>query len=282
MGDVYTTLSRFSGEQVNPLGEFSLLIIVGEALHHRSEQITFRIVCFDSPNNMLLGRTTITELGMIPSTMHFAVLYQSKPEPRVIMSEYQDVRRCEGKISINSWCSEQMVTIERQLPTKAKQELIKLLKDNANVFDWQYLDMTGIHRTLKIRGTNFATEHKLNKDKKITPVQQKKRRMASEQAAITSKEVEELRKAGILKETRYQTWVANTVMGHIPQRESSSLHASGRIARNKCISRRIQRLSPNTNGKGGRAQDIFSCPARDVLLSKDAFWTKEYRSHLPE
>ncbi|GKE97214.1 hypothetical protein Tco_1582069 [Tanacetum coccineum] len=27
---------------------------------------------------MLLGRTTIVELGMIPTTMHVAVLYQSK------------------------------------------------------------------------------------------------------------------------------------------------------------------------------------------------------------
>ncbi|GKG49782.1 hypothetical protein Tco_0518556, partial [Tanacetum coccineum] len=64
-----------------------------------------------------------------------------------------------------------------------------------DVFAWQYSDMTGIPRTLRIRGTNFATEHKLNKDKKITPVQQKERRMAPEQVAAASKEVEELRKA---------------------------------------------------------------------------------------
>ncbi|GKF18689.1 hypothetical protein Tco_0063607 [Tanacetum coccineum] len=184
---------------------------------------------------MLLGRTALAELRMIPSTMYFAVLYQSEDGPRVIMSEYQDVRRyelvkrlketpseaplqvsecfnTEEKIIINSRYPEQTVTIGRQLPTKAKQELIKLLKDNADVFTWQYSDMTGIPRTLKIRGTNFATEHKLNEDKKITHVQQKNMRMAPERASAASKEVEELRKAGILKETRYQTYVANTVM----------------------------------------------------------------------
>ncbi|GJY60289.1 hypothetical protein Tco_0460946 [Tanacetum coccineum] len=80
MRDIYTTLSRFSGEQVNPLGEISLLITVGEALYHKSEQITFLIVCSDSPNNMLFGRTAIAGLGMIPSMMHSAVLYQ--PEVR--------------------------------------------------------------------------------------------------------------------------------------------------------------------------------------------------------
>ncbi|GJT07182.1 hypothetical protein Tco_0841644 [Tanacetum coccineum] len=44
---------------------------------------------------MLSGRTAIAELGMIPSTMHSAVLYQSEIGPRVIMSEYQNIRRCE-------------------------------------------------------------------------------------------------------------------------------------------------------------------------------------------
>ncbi|GJZ67664.1 hypothetical protein Tco_0630904 [Tanacetum coccineum] len=185
MKDVYTTLSGFSGEQVTPLGEISVLIMIGEASHHRSEQITFLIVRSDSPNNMFLGRTTIAGLRMVPSTMHFAVLYQLEA----------------GSIPI-----------ERQLPTKAKQELIKLLKDNADVFAWQYLDMTGIPRTLKIRGSNFDTENKLNEVKKIMPVQQKKRRMALKRVAAASKEVEELRKVGILRETRYQTWVANTVM----------------------------------------------------------------------
>ncbi|GKA35819.1 reverse transcriptase domain-containing protein [Tanacetum coccineum] len=72
--------------------------------------------------------------------------------------------------------------------------------------------MTGLPRTFKLGSEIFVTEHKLNEDKKITPVQQMKRGMAPERSAATSKEVEELRKAGILRETRYQTWVSNTVM----------------------------------------------------------------------
>ncbi|GJQ90296.1 hypothetical protein Tco_0001435 [Tanacetum coccineum] len=95
MKDVYTTLSGFSGEQVSLLGEVSLLITVGKAPHHKSEQITFLIIRSDTPNNMLFERTAITGLGMIPSTMHSAVLYQLETGPRVIMSEYQDVKKCE-------------------------------------------------------------------------------------------------------------------------------------------------------------------------------------------
>ncbi|GJR06848.1 hypothetical protein Tco_0529832 [Tanacetum coccineum] len=187
MRDVYTTLSGFSDKQVNPLGEISLLVNVGEALHHMSDQITFLIVYSDSPNNMLFGRTAIAGLGMIPSTMHFAVPYQSEARPRAIMSEYQDIRRYE--------LVKRLKETPLEAPLHAKQELIKLLKNNVDVFAWQYSDMTGIPRTLRIRGTNFATKHKLNEDKKITPVQQKKRRMAPKRASAASKEVEELRKA---------------------------------------------------------------------------------------
>ncbi|GKC21880.1 hypothetical protein Tco_1024030, partial [Tanacetum coccineum] len=57
----------------------------------------------------------------------------------------------------------------------------------------------------EIGGGIFAIEHKLNEDKIITPVQQRNRGMTPERSATVSKEVEELRKAGILQETRYQT-----------------------------------------------------------------------------
>ncbi|GKD39504.1 hypothetical protein Tco_1259711 [Tanacetum coccineum] len=132
--DVYTTLSGFFGMQVTPLGEISLQIIVREAPHHRNERITFLIVQSESPNNMLFGRTSITELGMIPSTMHFAVLYQSEIGPRVIMSENQDM-------------------------SKRKEKR----------------DGSRVKRSSDKRGGGA-------------------------------------KKAGILRETRYQTWVANTVM----------------------------------------------------------------------
>ncbi|GJR78242.1 hypothetical protein Tco_0149027 [Tanacetum coccineum] len=67
-------------------------------------------------------------------------------------------------------------------------------------------------KTPKIGDEIFVTEHKLNEENKITPIQKKKRVIAPERSTAASKEVEELRKAGILRETRYQTWVANTVM----------------------------------------------------------------------
>nr|GEX98159.1 reverse transcriptase domain-containing protein [Tanacetum cinerariifolium] len=188
----------FSKEQVNPLGEISLLITMRDAPHHISKQITFLIVRSESLQNMLFGRTVIAELGMIPSTTHSAVLYQSEEGPKV-MSEYQDIRQCEQfkrlkeslyevpikvfecvdpeeKIIINQKYPEHAITIERQLPPHFKKEL-------ATQEQYRHLRMG-----------------------------QKKRAMAPEQSAAASKEVKELKKAEILRETRYQTWVANTVM----------------------------------------------------------------------
>nr|GEU67667.1 reverse transcriptase domain-containing protein [Tanacetum cinerariifolium] len=113
--------------------------------------------------------------------------------PRVIMSEYQDVRRCkkvkrlreslteaplevsecvntEEKVIINQRYPEQAIVIGRQLTTHFKKELLKLLKDNADIFAWEYSDMKGILITLKIRNEAFVTEHKLQENKKITLV----------------------------------------------------------------------------------------------------------------
>ncbi|GKE11378.1 hypothetical protein Tco_1414929 [Tanacetum coccineum] len=135
-----------------------------------------------------------------------------KESPLKATLQVSECLNLEEKVIIKQRYPEQMVTIRSYLPAKFKQELIKLLRNNADVFAWQYSDMARIPQTLKIRDEIFVTEHKLNEDKKITPVQQKKRGMAPERSAVASKEVEELKKAEILRETRYQTWVANTVM----------------------------------------------------------------------
>ncbi|GJW38715.1 hypothetical protein Tco_0064560 [Tanacetum coccineum] len=131
---------------------------------------------------MISGRTAMAELGTIPSTRHSAVLYQSKVGPRAIMSECVSPQE---KVVINPKYPEQTVVIRRQLPMQFKKQLIKLQRDNVDVFMWKYSYLAGIP---------------------------KKWGMAFDRSAAASKEVEELVKAGILCETRYQTLVANPVM----------------------------------------------------------------------
>nr|GEU34730.1 reverse transcriptase domain-containing protein [Tanacetum cinerariifolium] len=69
-----------------------------------------------------------------------------------------------------------------------------------------------VPRTLVIDGKPFGPEHKLNEYKHTLPIIQIQRGLASERNAATYKEVDELTEAGIPREVKYQTWVANTVM----------------------------------------------------------------------
>nr|GEV13967.1 reverse transcriptase domain-containing protein [Tanacetum cinerariifolium] len=87
-----------------------------------------------------------------------------------------------------------------------------LLRFNTDAFSWTYADMTEIPRTIMVGGNLFNTEHKLNEYKHIKPVKQKKWGLALEQNEAASKEVDELTKAGILREVKDHTWVANPIM----------------------------------------------------------------------
>ncbi|GJZ06390.1 reverse transcriptase domain-containing protein [Tanacetum coccineum] len=83
------------------------------------------------------------------------------------------------KIMINDKHPEKTIVIGKQLPTSFKRKLQDLM---------------------------------LNEYKHIEPVKQKKRGLAPEQHKAAFKEVDELTKASILREVKYQTWVANLVM----------------------------------------------------------------------
>jgi hypothetical protein len=64
--------------------------------------------------------------------------------------------------------------------------------------------MVGVPREL--------SEHRINASRTMTPVAQKKRTMGPEQSKVVIEEVKKLKQAGILREVRYQTWIANLVL----------------------------------------------------------------------
>jgi hypothetical protein len=120
------------------------------------------------------------------------------------------------KISINPLFPDQQITIGAQIPSELKFRVKKLLQANTDVFAWESGDMTGIPRTLMIEGKPFITEHRLNEHKHIIPVAQKRRNLAKERDEAACKEVNDLLSAGILRESKYHTWVANPVMVRKP------------------------------------------------------------------
>nr|GEZ29411.1 reverse transcriptase domain-containing protein [Tanacetum cinerariifolium] len=173
-------------------------------------------------------------MWMVVSTIHEAVKFHTTQGVRTVFSTHESnkikgvnkiketsptntkgVLSCtdaEEKIMVNSKYPEQIVTIEKQLSEHFKERLRNLLVTNADVFVWTHADMTGILRTITVNGKPFNIEHKLNEYSHIKPIKQKRRSLGPDRSTTTRKDVEDLTRAGILREAVHQTWVANPVM----------------------------------------------------------------------
>ncbi|GJS58241.1 hypothetical protein Tco_0653025 [Tanacetum coccineum] len=171
-------------------------------------------------------------MGIVVSTIHGAIKFHTKKgigtvfstakadegtkrTRRIPATNEEMVLSCvnvKERIIINDKYPDQTVTIGRQLPNHFKKELQNLLKSNTDVFAWTQADMTGILRTIMVKGKPFNTEHKLNEYSHIKPIKQNKRGLGPDRNMAACKETEELTKAGILRKVKHQTWVANPVM----------------------------------------------------------------------
>ncbi|XP_071688150.1 uncharacterized protein [Rutidosis leptorrhynchoides] len=209
-------LVGFSEESCWPIGEIDLDFTIGEPPLTRTETIDFVVVRANSPHNILLGRVAMKKMGIIVSTVHQIVKFHTHEGIGTLASTYdrdkvilaiketmKEPTECileaskedpqVEKISVNSMFPYQEISIGKNLPSSTKQKLRKLLQDNVD-------------------GSPFITEHRLNEHKHLEPVHQKKRNLALERDEAACKEVEGLLKAGIIREAKYPSWVANPVM----------------------------------------------------------------------
>ncbi|GJS33209.1 reverse transcriptase domain-containing protein [Tanacetum coccineum] len=189
-------LIGFSGEHSSPIGEVPLEITIGNSPNLRTETLNFvvvRAIKFYTPRGF----------GTVFSTYEPDKVGEGSKRLRETSTEVtKGVLSCtnaEEKIISNDKYPEQMVIIEKQLPTKFKEKLRDLLRSNVDVFAWTHTDMTGIPRTIIMGGKPFNPEHKLNEYNHIKPVKQKKRGLGPDRSKASCKEVEELIKAGILQ-----------------------------------------------------------------------------------
>ncbi|GJS50724.1 hypothetical protein Tco_0624086 [Tanacetum coccineum] len=233
--DSNTPLIGFLGEQSWPLGEIPLEITIREGPITVTKTLTFVIVKSDSLHNLLFGRTTMQQMGIVVSTVYGAIKFHTPRGIGTIFSEYNSqkpkeekggstnryqgkeeiVLRCidtEERVVINDKYPEQMITIGRQLSTRIKIRLHDLLKKYVDVFAWTSAYITGVPRVLMIGGKTFNTEHRINVFNHAEPIKQKKRSLAPKRNEVIHNQVEELTEAGILREVKYQTWVSNPLV----------------------------------------------------------------------
>ncbi|GJX49240.1 hypothetical protein Tco_0276085 [Tanacetum coccineum] len=119
---------------------------------------------------------------------------------------YESNKVKEGQKMVKETLSEIMRDVLRkQLPASFKKKLQDLLRSNTDVFAWTYADMTRILRTITVGGKPFITKHKLNEYKHIKPIKQKKRVLGPDRNEAACKEVDDLTKAGILRQVKDHT-----------------------------------------------------------------------------
>nr|GEX03921.1 hypothetical protein [Tanacetum cinerariifolium] len=171
------------------------------------------------------------------------------------------------KIIVNSKYPEQTVTFGKQLPDNFKERLRNLLRTNAYVFAWTHANMTGIPKTITVDGKPINMEHKLNEYSHIKPIKQKRRSLCHDRSTIARKEVEEITRAGILREAAHQTWVANPFM--IKKSDEGWRIVTLGISP-KVLPGCLQRLPSDLNGRRRRGQDNILRRRRSLLLPKDA------------
>ena len=85
-----------------------------------------------------------------------------------------------------------------------RAQLQEVLKANADVFAWVHSDMTGI--------SPANASHKLNVLPSARPVQQRVRCFYPDHHQIIQAEVDNLLKAGFIREVKYLEWLANVVV----------------------------------------------------------------------
>ncbi|GJS93502.1 retrotransposon protein, putative, ty3-gypsy subclass [Tanacetum coccineum] len=219
--DLKVPLVGFSGEKSWSIGKIPLEITIGDAPLTRKENLDFMIMKSDLPYNMLLGRTTMQKMEIVVSTIHGAIKFHTTREIGTVFLTHESDKIKEGmkkvretplvsekgvfscttteeKVVVNNKYPEQTVDIEKQLLKHFKGRLRDLLRANAYVFTWTHADMTGIPRTITVKGNPFNTEHKLNEYSHVKPIKQKRRGPGLDRSTTACKEVEELTKAGIL------------------------------------------------------------------------------------
>ena len=99
---------------------------------------------------------------------------------------------------------EKFFQVGSQLPPQEREELIKFLRKNVDVFMWSAYEAPGVD-------PNFVCHH-LNINSSVTPKKQSPRRSSRDHSDAVKDEVMKLKQAVAIKEVFYLEWLANTVV----------------------------------------------------------------------
>ena len=99
---------------------------------------------------------------------------------------------------------EKFFQVGAQLPPQEKEELVKFLKRNIDVFAWSAYEALGVD-------SSFICHH-LNVNPSVSPRKQPFRRSSKDHSDTVKDEVMKLKQTGVIKEVFYPERLANTIV----------------------------------------------------------------------
>ncbi|KAL0355715.1 UNVERIFIED_CONTAM: Pro-Pol polyprotein [Sesamum radiatum] len=213
--EVNTSLYGFTGEVVHPRGLISLPLTLGICPAQITCVLKFRVVDVPSAYNVILGRPTLN-------------IFQAKQSPNeALEGPPQGKRSREGdleedldagqgispkvqpakellNIELVPGDSEKITRIGSQIDEILREEVIKCLKRNMDVFAWTPQDLEGINPEV--------ISHHLNIDPRVKLVKQKKRHFGPEKDKFIQAEIDKLVAAGHVEEIQFPEWLSNVLL----------------------------------------------------------------------
>ncbi|XP_072054783.1 uncharacterized protein [Arachis hypogaea] len=195
---------------IRPLGLISLDTTFAKGMRSKTLSINYIVVDVASTYNALIGRTTLNRLGAIVSTLHLCIKFPTQEGIATVKGDKKLARKCYNKsLNIRGKGKEvnsiepggirgrddlrpqperkteevqignevgKTTNIRANLGTDLKEDLIKLLCENSDLFAWKASDMPGIDPEL--------IAHKLVVYPGSQPVKQKRHKLEPKQAQV--------------------------------------------------------------------------------------------------
>ncbi|XP_035845188.1 uncharacterized protein LOC118491476 [Helianthus annuus] len=183
-------LTGFCNEAVFPLGQISFPVLLSDGRNSRTEEVTFMVLPAHSRHDILLGRESQGDFSMICSAPHSAIGFPTETGIALI------------------YASKEVLATDEIRPAKASKPAPRKEAEKW-VLNSAYPEQTV---TLGPAMSDLTPEHQLNVSEDAKPVVHTKRHLGDIKHDAMKEQVLELLNAGIIREVRYQTWVASPVM----------------------------------------------------------------------
>ncbi|XP_012852376.1 PREDICTED: uncharacterized protein LOC105971987 [Erythranthe guttata] len=223
---ISTPLKGFTGEGILSMGEVELPVSLGEDPCRITKIIKFLVVDRPSPYNIILGRPAIHTFKALrePSKKPKppgkgddtqksdkrkwvnAIIEDNKeiiisvPDDSIKLAAVEELKL----IELIPGHTSKLVQIGSDLDPTTEQQLINFLRHNGDVFPYKAQDLSGIPPQVAL--------HRLNVDKRLKPIKQRKRTFGPERNKHIKAEVAKLLEAGHIRPVQYPEWLSNVVL----------------------------------------------------------------------